>query len=200
MPATLDRTTADFVTVVRKFLLEVLPSGIEVIWLPENKVAPPDGEFVGITPMAQQGMSAGVVRYTDGLRTDSRTQLLPFQLDFYGPDSQNWANVVAILARTEKACEIFASYGAGILPVNAEDPKQLPFVNGEEQYEQRWMVTLVTAIEQSITTTQESATSLEIGLVEVDSSFPPAPLITSFGGQLVETFAGQPIVSGTLEG
>jgi hypothetical protein len=69
-------------------------------------------------------------------------------------------------------------YATDLLPVNiqplyADDPMQIPLINGEGQYEQRWKLTAVLQYNPIIAAAQQSATSLTIGLKEIESTFHP---------------------------
>jgi len=59
------------------------------------------------------------------------------QLDCYGVQSMQWANILTTLFRDEFSCSALKPY---IQPLGADDPISLPLINGEQQYEQRWVV------------------------------------------------------------
>lgn len=106
--------------------------------------------------------------------TQGKTILTPFryslQLDFYGENAQNWCAEAVSLFRDEYATDIFPS---NIQPLYADDPIQIPLIDGESQYEQRWK--LVTSLQYNpiLTTTQQSMLAGVIDLAPIDQTFAP---------------------------
>ena len=44
--------------------------------------------------------------------------------------------------------ELFEAAGAVATPLYTEDPRQMPFINGEQQYESRWVVSAVLELDE----------------------------------------------------
>jgi hypothetical protein len=91
-------------------------------------------------------------------------------LDFYGPDSQEWAIKTVALWRDEYATEIFPS---NIQPLYADDPIQIPLIDGEAQYEQRWRLAGSLQYNPILSTAQQSMLGVNIGLAPIDQTFKP---------------------------
>jgi hypothetical protein len=200
-------------TVLRAFLLSVLPSGVEVIEGQDNRVPEPQGnDFVVMTTIRRERIETnndvptdckfvgsvsgttltvtsvtrgaiavgntlsgvnvpnsvtitalgtgmgGVGTYTlsQSLSLSSQTLSAGFvsatqptkvvvQLDFHSAnvgDSADMAATVATLFRDEYATTFFDSNGVSgvVAPLYAEDPRQMPFMNAEQQWETRWIV------------------------------------------------------------
>lgn len=70
-----------------------------------------------------------------------RTQLT-YQLDVHGPASADNAQTIATLFRDAYAVDFLAALSAGIAPLYASEPHQVPFLNAEQQYENRWVIDL----------------------------------------------------------
>lgn len=83
--------------------------------------------------VAAQTIAAG---YTSVLQSVK----VMIQLDIHGPASAENAQIVSTLLRDEFAVSAFAAYGPDVTPLHASDPRQAPFVNAEDQYENRWVV------------------------------------------------------------
>lgn len=67
--------------------------------------------------------------------------MITFQLDVHGPHSSDVAQVVSTLMRDEYGTQQFKELGfPDVIPLYADDPKQVPFINGENQYETRWVL------------------------------------------------------------
>jgi hypothetical protein len=61
----------------------------------------------------------------------------------------------------------------GVAPLHADDPRQMPFINDQSQYEWRWIIEACLQANQVVISPQQFADALEIGLIEVDSHYPP---------------------------
>lgn len=100
------------------------------------------------------------------------------QLDFHAPDftSGDHANTVSTLLRDEYATSIFKALPAPqnqITPLFADDPRQMPFINAENQFEQRFSLDCLLQVNETVDVSQEFADAVVIGLIEVDSHYPP---------------------------
>lgn len=63
------------------------------------------------------------------------------QLDVHGPSSADIVQTISTLVRDDYGVEAFRIAGYdGITPLYTSDPVQMPFINGENQYEYRWVV------------------------------------------------------------
>lgn len=94
------------------------------------------------------------------------------QVDVHGPLGTDWAVIISTMFRDEYAIDQFASSGFPLAPLYAEDPIQLPFVNAEQQYEDRWVVGLVLQINSTILLPQQFADSADVTLLNVEAEFP----------------------------
>lgn len=118
--------------------------------------------------IASEKIAAGVV-------TLLYPQKVTIQLDVHGPASGDNAVIIAGAFRDTYASEQFATYGYDVAPLYTTDPRQIPFLNGEGQIEQRWVVDAVLQANPILTIPQQYASALSVALVEVDASYPPAP-------------------------
>lgn len=83
------------------------------------------------------------------------------QLDVHGPNSGDNAQIISTTWRDEYAVDQFATSGFDVTPLYASDPHQVPFMNGEQQFENRWVVDLVMQANPIVTATQQFADQLE---------------------------------------
>jgi hypothetical protein len=180
MPATLDLTESNSMTALRSFLLNILPNGIEVIQAQGNRVPEPSAnDFVLMTPLFRERLETNTTTYIDEhltsgpeLRIDLQPTKLTVQVDVHGPNSGNNMQVITTLFFSEYAVEQFAISGFDVTPLYHGTPKQVPFINGEQQYEQRWTVDLHMQINPSTTVTQQFADQLEVGVISVQAEYP----------------------------
>jgi hypothetical protein len=172
MTVTIDIVDQDVYTALRSFLLSVLPINTPVIQGIVNKVSMPAGGFVSMTSKGQERIATNINT------TDSANQITKvntpmtysMQLDFYGAGSQSWAIQFQALFRDEFATR---SMPKNITPLYSDDPMQMPLINGEEQYEQRWKVSAKMQYSPIITIPQQSATQLNVGIIEIDTTYTP---------------------------
>lgn len=104
-----------------------------------------------------------------------------FQCDVHGPNSGNNAQTISTIARDDYAYEYFQGIGVistgsvttQIAPLYADDPRQVPFINAEQQYEDRWIVEFHLQVNQTVTVPQQFAQEIQVGLHPVDLDLPP---------------------------
>lgn len=167
------------ITALRTFLLAVLPVGTDVILAQVNRVPEPtDPNFVLMTPIRQIRLSTNV--RSDEIppisSTSSITQSVEhvIQMDVHGPASGDNAVVIATLLRDQYGVDQFAAVDENVIPLYSEDPRQLPFINAESQYEDRWVIEAYIQANQTITITQQFADVVDVTLLEVDATYPPS--------------------------
>ena len=88
-------------------------------------------------------------------------------MDLYGPASGDWAAIVIALWRSEMTMNFMATYG--LTPLWADDPVEMSLVNGEEQYEERWVTQLHINYQPSVTFAQQSMAAAQVGIVNVET-------------------------------
>ncbi len=172
MPATISTTNDAVFAALRAFLLGVLPAGVEVIQTHDNRVPLPIQGlgFVTMNNVHQKRLATNVTSYTASTKAVSAATEYQIQLDMYGDASGEWAQIVQTLFRDEYATEAFPP---GIQPLHADDPIQLPLINAEHQFEQRWKLQVFIQYDPIVTVASSSATMLDVGLKEVDRNFNP---------------------------
>lgn len=173
MTAAVTPTQDAIYTVVRAFILSII--SCEVIQGLGNRVPTPQGGFIAMTATAQSRLSTNVSSYNDpvtapGTRTIGKSAAYTVQLDCYGPESSEWAAIIESMWRDEYACE---QLGPTMQPLYCDEPRQLPVVDGEQEYEQRWMVSAVLQFNPDVTVTQEFADGFTVTAISVDAEFPP---------------------------
>lgn len=165
MPLSPPSITEDEMAIaLRGFLLGVVPAGVEVFQGQSNRVPEPTGaNFVMFTPRRRARLATNVVTwpYDDPapLELDhTQSTEVTIQLDCHGPLGGDIAQTIATLWRDDYACAALET--ADIQPLYANEPKQLPFINGENQYENRWVVEIALQATPIVSTPQEFAATL----------------------------------------
>ena len=111
-------------------------------------------------------IAAGVANLTQATQT-------VLQIDVHGPNGADNATIVTTAFRDEIAADFFASMSAAISPLYADDPKQLPFQNAEQQWEDRWIVEAHIEVDYTVTFPQQFFRNVIANLINVDVVYPP---------------------------
>lgn len=143
------------------------------------------GVSVGTTITALGTGSGGVGTYTVSqpqtvasgtLSSGFETHLQPtestIQLDVHGENSAGNAQTITTLFRDQYAVSAFAALDPSIQPLYADDPKQVPFWNGEQQAENRWVITARLQANITLQTPQDFADQLQPTLIDVEAAYP----------------------------
>lgn len=166
-------TEDDVCTALRAWLLQAI--GCEVVRGLDNRVPMPEGGFIAITPVTQQRLATNVVTQRPGFVEPSQETMQKImqgiQIDCYGPTSGDWAAIISTLWRDETTCTYLAEYSGKIQPLYTNDPVQMPLVNGEQQYEERWIVKAFLQYNGVVTLDQQFFTGVDVGLINVDATY-----------------------------
>lgn len=178
---------------LRAFILTIVDC--EVIRLPNNRVPMPAGEFISLSPVSNIALSTNVTGYSDTDKSILRPSQITIQVDCYGASAGDRAAAIATLLRDAYGCDAFNVGGApidytqvggnyvmgesplyalpNIQPLYASDARQMPMVDSEAAYVERWTFDAVLQANPVLTVTQQSAIALGVGLKNVDRAFPP---------------------------
>lgn len=111
--------------------------------------------------------SSGQIRMEQGTH-------LTIQLDVHGSDSADNAQIISTLLRDSYAVDAFQALNSFVSPLHADNPIQVPFINAENQYEFRWVVSVQLQVDATVTVPQQYADAVDVPtLVEVDTTYPP---------------------------
>jgi hypothetical protein len=164
MSATVDLTESIAHSVTRSLLLQILPDGIEVVRGQDNRVPEPlADDYVVITSITRTRLATNWDTY-DNVESKFIRQgtQLGIQLDIHGPNSPQNSQIISTLLRDEYAVDFYSASGYDIAPLYADDPRQIPFTNGEDQVEDRWVVDLQLQLNAVVTVPQDFADQLSV--------------------------------------
>lgn len=118
--------------------------------------------------LASETLAAGALKLT-------QNAWITVQLDFHSADTSagDMAQAFSTAFRDDYGVTFFRGINGAIFPISADNPKQMPFTNAEGQYEWRWVAEAEMQINQTIEVPQQFADAVNIGLIEVDSHYPP---------------------------
>lgn len=169
----------DIFTALRSFIIGVVPSGIEVIRAQVNRVPSPKGpNYIVMNSLRRTRLSTNVETWDwANASPDKLSVLVPaqssIQLDVHGPLGADNAWRISGLFRSSYACDQFAAGSVkGMTPLYMEDPRQLPFITGEQQYEDRWIIETQIQANVTITVPQDFAAALALNLVSIEAGVP----------------------------
>ena len=177
MTATVSPTADQVDGALRSFLLSVLPSGVEVIRGQANRVpAPRVPNYVVFTDMRNPRLATNVDTWDESapaieMRYEQETDAV-YQVDVYGPASADNARIVTTLFRDEFAASFFRDNGGFASPLYADDPRQLPFRDENQQIETRWVFEAHLQVDAVVTIEQPFADSGKVGVINVDAEYP----------------------------
>lgn len=135
-----------------------------------NRVAMPVSAFINMLVMVSSRISTNEDSYTNDTQVTQMSTKVKMRLDFYGPLAHDWAVEVKALWRDLFGCNQLAPLFA---PLYDNDAIQGALVNGEEEYEDRWILELFLQYNPTVTTPQQSANALALKVVNVAERYPP---------------------------
>lgn len=130
-----------------------------------NRVPLPKPSAVVLTELMQQDLavSAGEWFGDDDEIAIHSQKLLTVQIDFYGQSAGDWCSAVRTVCRTEYASSKFSN---GISILYCDDGIQSPLISGEQQWVQRWTLTVSIQYNPIVKVAQQFADELGLNLVE----------------------------------
>lgn len=96
------------------------------------------------------------------------------QIDVHGPNSSDNAQMISQMFRDPYGVRTIQAVNPGVTPLHADDPRQIPFTNGEQQVETRWIINAVLQANFTMADPggEQFADNLEVTTVEVEAAFP----------------------------
>lgn len=130
--------------------------------------------FVVMTAMTKKRLRTNVDVTPDvddpSSQTEEMGQKLDMQLDVYGPNASDWADILVTLLRDNVS---YLALVPACAPLYADDPIRAPLTNAEQQYEDRWIITARLQYNPVVTTPQQYADAL--GPVNTYDAAPASP-------------------------
>lgn len=127
--------------------LDAILTGVDVVRGQVNRVPMPSGpNWISMQAMGRDQMATTERSYTPNLAPApavgsaqiSRSTILHFNLDVYGPAGADNAQAITTLFADDYGADFFRARGLGAL--YCEQPAQMPLIAGEQQYIGRWMI------------------------------------------------------------
>lgn len=124
-----------------------------------------------VTP--SQTVSSGVLASGESAVTQPTEVVI--QLDVHGPASAENAQTISTLMRDPYGVDSFATQDPqyGVVPLYADDPRQVVFINDQSQAEFRWVIEANLQANIVVGVPQQYADSVTVELIDVDVVYPP---------------------------
>lgn len=97
---------------------------------------------------------------------------LTIQVDIHGPASSDNATRVSTQWRNQIGVNACQAQGAILAPLYNSSPRQIPFINDQDQYEQRWSLDLCMQVNPVLTVPQQFASNVSVTAQPVQSLAP----------------------------
>lgn len=171
---TINVTEDAILSALRTWLLSILPSDREVIQGQVNRVPEPTAtNFIVMVPVNRARLSTNIEQWDE--TTPNPTQIqeerdtqLSIQLDIHGDGGSDDAQIIATLWRSIIGCDAFDIFQ----PLYASDGHQVPFINDQKQFENRWIMTLELQADIIVSTDYEFADTLDAAIDTIGSPNP----------------------------
>ena len=118
--------------------------------------------------IASQNFAAGYQEKTQN------TEVI-YQLHVHGSSSADNVQIISTLFRDEYGISFIAGQNENISPLFTDDPKQVPFINSEQQYEERWIIEVHLQVNATIIVPQQFADIVTVNIVNVETISNPSP-------------------------
>lgn len=132
-----------------------------------NQVNPPQPAFVKVTEILRRPLDTPVFENSTDKNiqqaTVTNTKQFDIQIDFYGSNAGDWSAAFENVWRSPYSPDQFP---AGIAPLYCSDAHQAPLITGEEQYENRWVITASLEYNPVVIVSQQSAIQIETNIFE----------------------------------
>lgn len=175
---------AQSLAALRAFVVALLPTGTPVLRGQQNHVPAPVGLFALLTPLGRQPLASTASTTTATTLSFTAAEALSVQLSLFGPGAAEAAQSIAIMFKTEWACQFFTTLAqqatttpttqtitepppltpARLAPLYATAPHQALFINSENQFEEHWLLELHSQINTTLSVPQSTARAASLAL------------------------------------
>lgn len=106
-----------------------------------------------------------------GILSATQNTKVVVQLDVHGPNGGDNAQRIQTVLHDDYSFLTLERAGSPIRPLYATDPRQVPFINDQKQYEDRWIVEACVQANIAVEIPQEFFETVVIGLIDVDAKY-----------------------------
>ena len=133
---------------------------------------------IGTYQLSQLTGTIGSETMACGQASMTQEATVTVQLDFHSADltAGDMAEIFKTTFRSGFAVDFFGGLPAplnGASPLYAEDPRQVPFINENQQYEWRWVVDALLQVNQTVIVPEQYADSVSVNVINVQAAYGP---------------------------
>lgn len=171
--------TAATTTALRAFLQTILPPDLPVLLARQNRMAAPNGPFALMALLLHQQIATSATRYTANTRIILQQQDITVQVSLFGAGAADNVQRISTVFQNGWAAEFFTAFHQSTLaqtppppriaPLYTGPARQIPFVNGERQYEEHWQIDLHLQASFALSLPQQMASAARLALADVTS-------------------------------
>lgn len=172
MPLTPTLTEYAAMVALRDALLVICATNTDVIRGDDNRVPAPTttGNYVVMSSRQRLRLATNTETWepvdADAIDLTTPTRWI-IQVDSHGPQADMNAQAVMMAMRSAYGVRLLAD--TGFVPLHADDPQYLPFLNDAGQYEYRWVLAVHLQGNPTVSTPQEFADTVAANVVLADS-------------------------------
>lgn len=179
MSYTQDVNTTDVCAALRSAIISVFGSAInDVIQIPTDRAPMPKKSPYATMSDLTKTMIHWPVPATSDPSVQPQSNAITaatdyeMQICFYGAGASDMAEIFHTFMRSPDAFDFFnALTPAGVYPLYADTPYQANFVNGEAEYELRWIMNVHLQYNPTITATIQTASAATVLLINAEASY-----------------------------
>lgn len=86
-----------------------------------------------------------------GIAAHTQKVQVVVQLDVHGDNAFENARAISTLFRDDYGVSAIQAANAAVTPLHADEARQAPFTNGEQQYEWRWVIEATLQVDETVT-------------------------------------------------
>ena len=111
------------------------------------------------------------------IQAGSKSALQPvkvsMQVDVHGPSSADNAHIITTLFRDDYGVVSFGSLDSvDVQPLYCEEPRQVPFTNGEQQLEERWIIQIYLQANPVVAVPQQFSGTVTVPIIAASDNYP----------------------------
>ena len=108
-----------------------------------------------------------------GTQSITQPTEIVMQIDVHGPNGGDNSQIITTAFRDAYGVALFNASGFGVSPLYTSEPRQIPFLNDQQQYEFRYVIEAHMQSDRALIVPQQFADALSVNLVNVDAVYPP---------------------------
>lgn len=165
----IDVTNQQIFTAVKAFFVQIFDNTVEIIAGQQNLLSMPKNDFILLNQGIIKRLATNTHEYIDtgniGIYQGTKNMYSPTEVsistDIYGKSSPD---LIAILQTVFKDAYTYDSFPINIKPLYITDPFQMPLIDGEKQYTNRWHTDIHLMYTPKVGVNQQYSDELDINL------------------------------------